>query len=45
MIYHYAVVMLLGLTLLITIISLWEFLEILLDNRIYFVYLNKFFLL
>lgn len=42
MIYHYAVVMLLGLTLLITIISLWEFLEIFLDNRFYFVYLLSF---
>lgn len=42
MIYHYAVVMLLGLTLLITIISLWEFLEMFLDNRIYFVYLISF---
>ena len=42
MIYHYAVVMLLGLTLLITIISLWEFLEIFLDNRFYFIYLLSF---
>ena len=42
MIYHYAVVMLLGLTLLITIISLWEFLKIFLDNRFYFVYLLSF---
>lgn len=42
MVYHYAVVMLLGLTLLITIISLWEFLEMFLDNRIYFVYLISF---
>jgi len=41
-IYHYAVVMLLGLTLLITIISLWEFLEIFVDNRFYFIYLLSF---
>jgi NADH-ubiquinone oxidoreductase chain 5 len=42
MIYHYAVVMLLGLTLLITTISLWDFLEIILDNRLYFIYLISF---
>lgn len=42
MIYHYAVVMLLGLTLIITIISLWDILEIFIDNRIYFIYLLSF---
>lgn len=42
LIYHYAVVMLLGIVILITSISLWEFLEILLDNRFYFVYLISF---
>lgn len=42
LIYHYAVVMLLGILSLITLISLWEFLESLLDNRFYFVYLVSF---
>ncbi len=42
MIYHYAVVMLLGLTLLITTISIWEFLEVFIDNRLYFIYLISF---
>ena len=42
LIYHYAVVMLLGIVTMITVISLWEFLEILLDNRFYFVYLVSF---
>ena len=44
LIYHYAVVMLLGIVTMITVISLWEFLEILLDNRFYFVYLLSFLL-
>ena len=43
MIYHYAVVMLLGLTVLITIISLWDFLDTFIDNRLYFLYLLSFF--
>lgn len=42
LIYHYAVVMLLGILSLITFISLWEFLESLLDNRFYFLYLVSF---
>jgi proton-translocating NADH-quinone oxidoreductase chain L len=42
MIYHYAVVMLLGLTVFISVTSLWEFLEILLDSRYYFIYLLSF---
>ena len=42
LIYHYAVIMLLGLTGLITIISLWEFLEIFLDSKFYFVYIISF---
>jgi NADH-ubiquinone oxidoreductase chain 5 len=42
MLYHYALVMLLGLTLLITTISIWEFLEIFIDNRLYFIYLISF---
>jgi len=42
MIYHYAVVMLIGLTLLITIVGLWNFLELFIDNRLYFIYLISF---
>ena len=42
MIYHYAVVMLLGLTVIITIISLWDILEIFIDNKMYFIYLLSF---
>jgi NADH-ubiquinone oxidoreductase chain 5 len=42
LIYHYAVVMLFGIVTMITVISLWKFLEILLDNRFYFVYLISF---
>ena len=42
MIYHYAVVMLLGLTLLITLVGLWDFLESFLDNRLYFVFFLSF---
>jgi proton-translocating NADH-quinone oxidoreductase chain L len=42
MIYHYAVVMLLGLTALITIGSLWDILELLIDNRLYFLYFLSF---
>ena len=37
MLYHYAVVMLLGLTFLITIVGLWGFLETFIDNRLYFI--------
>jgi proton-translocating NADH-quinone oxidoreductase chain L len=43
MIYHYAVVMLLGLTIFITIISLWDLLDMFFDNRLYFLYLVSFF--
>ena len=42
MIYHYAVVMLIGLTALITIGSLWNILEILIDTRLYFIYILSF---
>ena len=37
MIYHYAVMMLIGLTLFITIVGLWDSLEQFVDNRLYFV--------
>lgn len=43
MIYHYAVVMLLGVILLISIVGLWEFLEVFVDNRLYFIFLTSFF--
>lgn len=43
MIYHYAVVMLLGLTALITLGSLWDILETLIDTRLYFVFILSFF--
>jgi len=42
MIYHYAVVMLLGVILLISIVGLWEFLEVFVDNRLYFLFLTTF---
>lgn len=42
MIYHYAVVMLLGLTLLITIVGLWDKLELFIDNRVYFILFTTF---
>lgn len=42
MIYHYAVVMLLGVILVITIVGLWEFLEVFVDNRLYFIFLTSF---
>lgn len=42
MIYHYAVVMLLGVILLISIVGLWEFLEVFVDNRLYFIFLTTF---
>ncbi len=37
MIYHYAVIMLLGLILFITSVGLWDSLEQFVDNRLYFV--------
>jgi proton-translocating NADH-quinone oxidoreductase chain L len=42
-IYHYAVVMLLGLTLAITIVALWDLLELVIDPRFYFLFLITFF--
>ena len=42
MIYHYALIMLIGLTLLITIIGLWDFLELFINNKLYFIYLFSF---
>ena len=37
-IYHYAVVMLLGLTLAIGLVALWDTLEFIVDPRFYFVF-------
>ena len=45
MIYHYAVMMLLGLTLLITVVALSDFLESFVDSRLYVLYINSFLLL
>lgn len=41
-IYHYAVTMLLGLTLAITLVALWDTLEVLVDPRFYFLFLMTF---
>ena len=41
-IYHYAVIMLIGLTLLIMIIGLWDFLQVFVDSKLYVIYLNSF---
>nr|YP_002860275.1 NADH dehydrogenase subunit 5 [Nothoceros aenigmaticus]ACC86798.1 NADH dehydrogenase subunit 5 [Nothoceros aenigmaticus] len=37
-VYHYAFAMLIGLTIFITIIGLWDFLSFWVDNRLYFIY-------
>lgn len=42
MIYHYAVFILIGLTFLISVIGLWDFLELFVDNRLYFLFLTTF---
>jgi proton-translocating NADH-quinone oxidoreductase chain L len=41
-IYHYAVIMLLGLTLAITLVALWDILEAIVDPRFYFLFLMTF---
>jgi proton-translocating NADH-quinone oxidoreductase chain L len=41
-IYHYAVIMLLGLTLAITLVALWDMLEVFIDPRFYFLFLITF---
>ncbi|KAH8969467.1 hypothetical protein BDL97_02G035100, partial [Sphagnum fallax] len=38
-VYHYAFVMLIGLTIFITIIGLWDFMSFWVDNRLYFIYI------
>jgi NADH-ubiquinone oxidoreductase chain 5 len=42
LIYHYAVIMLIGLTFFVLIVGLWEYLEFFIDNRLYFVYIISF---
>jgi NADH-ubiquinone oxidoreductase chain 5 len=42
MIYHYAGVMLIGLIFLITVVGIWDFLQIFIDNRLYFIFLVTF---
>lgn len=42
LVYHYAVVMLLGLIIFITLTGLWETFELLVDPRLYLVYLVSF---
>ena len=42
MIYHYAVFILIGLTLFISVIGFWEFLELFVDNRLYFLFITTF---
>ena len=44
-IYHYAFTMLLGLTLLITMVGLWDFISFWIDNRLYFLFFMSFFFL
>lgn len=38
LIYHYAVIMLIGLPVLITLISLWEYVELFVDTRFYILF-------
>ena len=42
MIYHYAFVMVIGLTTFITMITLWDYLESIIDSRLYFLFLIYF---
>jgi len=41
-VYHYAFVMLIGLTIFITIIGLWDFYFFWVDNGLYFIYIVSF---
>nr|YP_010881069.1 NADH dehydrogenase subunit 5 [Moerckia flotoviana]QDE10619.1 NADH dehydrogenase subunit 5 [Pallavicinia lyellii]WIA66571.1 NADH dehydrogenase subunit 5 [Moerckia flotoviana] len=41
-VYHYAFVMLLGLTILISVIGPWDFISFWVDNRLYFIYIVSF---
>jgi NADH-ubiquinone oxidoreductase chain 5 len=42
-VYHYALVMLIGLTVFITIIGLWDLVSFFVDNRLYLLFLLSFF--
>ena len=42
MIYHYAVIMLIGLTLLILMVGLWDILQVFVDSRLYLIYIASF---
>lgn len=42
LLYHYAVIMLIGSTFFITVIGMWEFIEIYIDNRLYFIFFLSF---
>lgn len=44
MIYHYAVIMLIGLIFLITVIGLWDFLQFFVDSRLVYIYSISFLL-
>ncbi len=41
-VYHYAFMMLIGLTIFITIVGLWNFISFWVDNRLYFIYIMSF---
>ena len=41
-VYHYALSMLIGLTFLIALVGLWDFLSFWIDNRLYFIQLLSF---
>lgn len=44
LIYHYAVVMLLGIVAFVTLVSVWSLGEVILDSRVWFVYFASFLL-
>jgi len=44
LIYHYAVVMLLGIVVFVTLVSVWSLGELVLDSRVWFVYFASFLL-
>lgn len=44
-VYHYALLMLIGLTLFIAILGLWPIIELFLDHRVYFIFFSSMILL
>jgi NADH-ubiquinone oxidoreductase chain 5 len=40
-VYHYALLMLIGLTLFVAVIGLWPIIELLLDHRVYFIFFSS----